>query len=415
MNDKLFRALHDVFKSRPPKRLGIAVSGGGDSVALLCLAAEYAKSHPIEIHAVTVDHGLRPAAKEEVRAVTKLCGNLGVPHHVEFWKNWSGEGNLMAQARNARYDLMSSWALENEVDTIAIAHTANDQAETMLMRLARGSGVDGLTGMMPRRIWQGVTWLRPLLRIHRRDLRLYLEQRNVTWIEDPTNENRDFERIRMRDALNVLEPLGLTTDTLVDVAYNMSKAREALDWQTFLATRDLAKVSHGAIAIDVRRYRTQQEEIARRMLVRALAWVSGRTYSPRRTAVLAAIDSIREGRNVTLDGCHIVHATDLIWIFREFNAVRDTTSMVGDSWDDRWTVEGPEDDDRLVVRALGEDGLKQLKDWRKINLPREALASSPSVWDEGVLIAAPVVGFGEGWTAELEGGNDSFYAAILSH
>ncbi|MEP6065183.1 MAG: tRNA lysidine(34) synthetase TilS, partial [Paracoccaceae bacterium] len=135
MDDKLFQALHDVLKSRPSKRLGIAVSGGGDSVALLCLVTEYAKSHPIEIHAVTVDHGLRPAAKDEVRTVTKLCGQLGVPHHVEFWQNWSGQGNLMAQARDARYDLMSNWALANDIDTVAIAHTANDQAETMLMRL----------------------------------------------------------------------------------------------------------------------------------------------------------------------------------------------------------------------------------------------------------------------------------------
>ncbi len=415
MTNKLFRALDEVLQPRPPQRLGIAVSGGGDSVALLCLAAEYAKTVPIEIHAVTVDHGLRQAAKDEVQMVTNLCGTLGVPHHVEFWQSWSGEGNLMAQARDARYDLMSGWAMANDVEAVAIAHTADDQAETLLMRLARGSGVDGLTGMVPRRVWNGVTWVRPLLRSQRRDLRHFLEERNIAWIEDPTNENRDFERIRMRDALRLLEPLGLTTDKLVDVAYNMSKAREALDWQTFLETRDIAKVSHGAVAIDLRRYRTLPQEIARRMLINALSWVSTNIYSPRRAAVQNAIDAIRDGQNTTLDGCHIVHRSELVWVFREYNAVKDLTCQVGDAWDNRWTIEGPDDDESLVVRALGNVGLAQLKDGRDFDLPREALASSPSVWDEGALIAAPVAGFGEGWTAELEGGNDSFFAAILSH
>lgn len=174
MSEKLLAAIADQFTPRPPKRVGVAVSGGGDSVALLCLIADFARDQDIEVHAVSIDHGLREAAADEVRAVTELCGRLGVPHHVEYWRTWEGKGNLMAEARRARYALLADWGAANGVDTIAIGHTADDQAETLMMRLARGSGVDGLSAMAPRRISDGITWLRPLLNIQRRELRYYL-------------------------------------------------------------------------------------------------------------------------------------------------------------------------------------------------------------------------------------------------
>ena len=136
---------------RPPERIGVAVSGGGDSVALLCLIADFAKSQPMEVHAISIDHGLREAAAEEVRTVTELCGRIGVPHHVEYWQSWQGKGNLMAEAREARYGLLSDWAQANGISMIALGHTANDQAETLMMRLARGSGVDGF-GLIVRRV-----------------------------------------------------------------------------------------------------------------------------------------------------------------------------------------------------------------------------------------------------------------------
>ena len=415
MSGHLLQAIADLLMPRPPKRIGVAVSGGGDSVALLCLIAEFARSQPMEVHAVSIDHGLREAAADEVRTVTELCGRLGVPHHVEYWQSWRGDGNLMAEARTARYSLLSDWAEANGVSTMALGHTANDQAETLMMRLARGSGVDGLSAMSARRVSGGVTWLRPLLSIHRRELRYYLQERGEIWVEDPTNENRDFERIRMRDALRLLEPLGLSTDTLVDVAQNMSKAREALDWQTFIAARDIARVSFGAVAIDLRRFRTLPDEIARRMLVRAIMWLSGSTYPPRRATVMNALMATRDGRGFTLDGCQILREKELIWVLREANALKDSACEVGDTWDDRWYVNGPEDDPDIQVRALGEDGLKQVDDWRSHDIPRAVLAVTPGVWEGDSLIAAPLAIRTEGWTAELEGGKDAFFAALLSH
>lgn len=415
MSGHLLQAVADQLMPHPPERLGVAVSGGGDSVALLCLLAEFAKSKPIDLQVITVEHGLREAAVEEVRGVTDLCARLGVPHHVEYWTGWDGTGNLQDRARDARYQIMADWAMQNDIHMIAVAHTANDQAETLMMRLARGAGVDGLSAMTARRVRHGVTWLRPLLRIHRRDLRNYLLGIDVPWFEDASNENRDFDRIKMRDALRLLEPLGLTVDTLVQVAHQMSKVREALDWQTFIAARDVTRVTHGAIAFDMRRCRTLPEEILRRLLIRGVMWLSADIYPPRRDTGLRAVKALRDGRAMTLEGCQLVRDGDLMWLFREYNAVKDLTAEVGDLWDNRWYITGPEDDPGLVVRALGEDGMAQVTDRIDNALPRAALLSSPSVWEGATLVAAPLVREDEGWTAELEGGQDAFFAALLSH
>ncbi len=122
-----------------PKRLGVAVSGGGDSMALLDLMIWHAREMGFDVEAVTVDHGLRAEARDEIALVRAYCDAQGVPHSVLAW-SWDGEGNLQAAARNARYSLIAEWAREREIDTVALGHTQDDVAETFLMRLARRAG-----------------------------------------------------------------------------------------------------------------------------------------------------------------------------------------------------------------------------------------------------------------------------------
>ncbi|WP_299283572.1 tRNA lysidine(34) synthetase TilS [uncultured Tateyamaria sp.] len=411
----LLEAIAEQLSGRPPERLGVAVSGGGDSVALLAALVEHVKGTGTELSVITVNHGLRPEAKEEVALVTDLCARWNLSHHVEYWKGWSGEGNLQSTARDARYELMADWAYGNGVTHIALGHTADDQAETFIMRLARGAGVDGLSAMAPRRVRYGVTWVRPFLRIERSALRTYLTAAQLSWCEDPSNENPDFERVRVRDALTVLGSLGVHTDTLVDVAHNMSQAREALDWQTFLAARETATIRHGVVAMDLRSFRMLPDEIRRRLLIHAVRWTSGSAYAPRRAAVAHALAAVRASETVTLDGCQITVENDIVWVFRELNAVKDFVSEVGDLWDDRWLVSGPEDDPDIEVRALGYDALSEVEGWRDLGLPRAAMAAMPSVWYDQTLMAVPVTGVDPDWTAELDNGQDAFFAALLSH
>lgn len=411
----LLDAIEKLLSGHLPERLGVAVSGGGDSVALLAALVEFTKKNTMDLHVITVDHGLRPETKHEIALVTDMCARWELPHHVEFWSGWKGQGNLQAAARDARYGLIADWAYGNQITHVALGHTADDQAETFLMRLARGAGVDGLSAMSPRRVQHGITWVRPFLRIERSALRTYLRAARLDWCEDPSNENRDFERIRVRDALTVLGSLGVQTEALVDVAQNMSRAREALDWQTFLAAQDATTLIYGAIAIDLHKFRMLPAEIARRLIVHAITWIANSTYPPRRDAVATVLRAVRSLSGATLDGCQIAVENDVIWVFRELNALEDVTCEVGDMWDDRWLVTGPEDDPDIEVRALGYEQLSDIPDWRALGAPRAALAVTPSVWYDDRMIAAPVVRHDPEWVAELDGGQDAFFAALLSH
>src|SRR5690606_38404014 len=156
-----------------PERIGVAVSGGSDSMAALHLLTAFG----LKVEAATVDHGLRPEAATEAETVARACAALSVPHETLRWTDGpAATGNLMEQARLARYRLLAGWALRRGLTQVAIAHTADDQAETFLMRLAREAGLDGLAGM--RSTWEqdGVTFIRPLLVIGRADLRGYLSR-----------------------------------------------------------------------------------------------------------------------------------------------------------------------------------------------------------------------------------------------
>ncbi|WP_223420738.1 tRNA lysidine(34) synthetase TilS [Tateyamaria pelophila] len=399
----------------PPKRLGVAVSGGGDSVALLSVLVAYARDHDIELHVITIDHGVRPEAAREIAFVRDLCAKWNLSHDVAHWTEWDEQGNFQAAARAARYALMADWARDRKIAHIALGHTADDQAETFLMRLARSAGVDGLSAMAPRRISHAVTWIRPFLQTDRATLRAHLKASQLQWCEDPSNENRDYQRIKARDALKVLNTLGISVESLGQVTQNMARARDALMWQTFIATRDMVKIRHGVIAIDIRGFLAQPEEIGRRLLTHSVQWVSGSVYGPRGPAIARALASVRAGATTTLDRCQVMTKNGVVWVFREYNAVRDTVCAITQNWDDRWRVTGPQEGRALEVRALGFEALNRFEDWRGIGLPRAALASSPSVWYKEELIAAPIVMPDAEWKAELEYGVDTYFAALLSH
>ncbi|MEP2641960.1 tRNA lysidine(34) synthetase TilS [Roseobacter sp.] len=403
----------------PPVDLGVAVSGGGDSVALLHLLDDFARTHGIALHVITIDHGLRPEAATEAVQVAQLCQHLGWPHTIARWTDWNGQGNLQKAARDARYRLIADWARDTGLNTVALGHTLDDQAETVLMRLGRGAGVDGLSAMAPRRLSQGVTWIRPLLSVSRDALRHDLQRRGATWIDDPSNEDTKFDRVKMRKALELLEPLGIDKTALGQVAFNMARARDALGWQAFLDARRIATTHAGAVQIDWRIYRTLPDETARRILISAILWISGSTYGPRRRPVLNLIEGLKHGTGGTVDGCQAWRNRDALWIVREHRPVRDLTGPADALWDGRWRLWGgplpAEADADLHVAAVGPEGITSVPDWRATGLPREVLISTPGVWRGAELVAAPLAGWSNGWQAEIIGNEEGFFAALLTH
>ncbi|MFK7867666.1 MAG: tRNA lysidine(34) synthetase TilS [Roseobacter sp.] len=416
MSDSLKDRVAASFLPHPPEKLGLAVSGGSDSTGLLYLLHEIADDYSIDLSVVTVDHGFRVEAIREIAHVAARCAELDVNHTVLRWRDWDGQGNKQDAARRARYALMTDWAKARQIQTMALGHTSDDQAETVLMRLARGSGVDGLTAMVPRRIKNGVVWLRPLLGTGREELRDYLNQRGISWCDDPTNEDDRYDRIKARKALAILKPLGIDASSLGQVASNMSRARDALDWQAFLEARKMVKVRAGALAIDWRGYRTLPDEIARRLLVNALLWIGGAEYPPRRRSVAQAMDLLKNTPSATLEGCMLRRIDDTLWIFRELNAVAQHRTPISEPWDGRWEATGPDtDDDNLQMAPLGEEGILLCPFWRDEGLPRDLLTASPAIWSGATLVAAPLAGFAQGWSTTIAKGEDAFFAALLSH
>ena len=266
---------------------------------------------------------------------------------------------------------------------------------------------------MPARRWHnGITLVRPVLGVSRADLRSELERRDVGWIDDPTNDNMAYERVRVRKALVGLADLGIDAATLSTVADNMASARKALDWQSYIAAREVARIEFGDVVFDRKRWRVLHDEISRRLLRQALNWVSGAHYGARQTALAATLAAIKDGTGITLHGCQVVTDKTSIRIFREYSAVRMTTCGEGAYWDARWQVQGPWERG-LHVGPLGDAPLRNIEGWRDMGRPRAAIAASPAIWRKTELIAAPHAMAASPWRAELANGAESFFTQLM--
>ncbi|MEH6834727.1 tRNA lysidine(34) synthetase TilS [Falsihalocynthiibacter arcticus] len=393
LHDKeLQKALAEKLAPFVGRTLGLAVSGGSDSRALLELAADWARETNSELLVATVDHGLRKEARNEAKWVGEICAQRGIPHDILVWDNWDGQGNLQAQARRARYHLIAEWAVAGGVATVALGHTADDVAETFLMRLARSSGVDGLARMRSEFEREGMLFTRPLLSMRRESLRMFLRERGATWVEDPSNQDSRFERVKMRSVLRELEACGLETKKITQVAENLKQASIALKTYAAKEAEAAMKVEDGDALLDWEQLKKMPEDIQRRLLIGALSWVSPSEYSPRSRALTQVFAQLTDQGTSTLSGCILTLKSNEIRIFRELSAVSEPVETHGSAafdWDNRWHISGgfPE---HARVGALGEQGLAACPEWRASGRKRQSLLSSPSVWVGAELVAAPL-------------------------
>ncbi len=287
----VLRAMLGRLDAVAPPALGVAVSGGGDSLALLLACAEWRAADPDRrLEACTVNHGLRPEAAEEARTVAALCARLTVPHRTLCWTS-APAGNVAAAARDARAALLSAWARDRALDATALGHTQDDQAETLLLRLARGSGLDGLSSMREDARRDGARWLRPALALPRAALRALLRHRRQGWFDDPTNEDLTHDRPKARRALTALAPLGLAPATLADTAARLAEDADLLRTLTRDLTRRIATLgAAGEIRLDRHGYREAPPQLRRRLLARLLRLIPSAPHPPRH-ASLAALDA----------------------------------------------------------------------------------------------------------------------------
>ena len=264
---------------RGAKGLVLAVSGGPDSTALMALVAAWQERPPALV--VTVDHGLRPDAADEAAMVVANAKRLGLPARIVKAGTIAGRGNLQAAARAARYGLLADAARGAGHDTIVTAHHRDDQAETFLLRLARGSGVYGLAAMAQRTELDGLMLARPLLGVSRQALASVARASGLAFVDDPSNADMRYDRVRMRQLLPSLAGHGLTGERLSETAGRLGRAAEAIDGEaTKILKQGVTVDDFGVVRGDPAPFMAAHPEIGLRALARLLQAVSGSHYTP---------------------------------------------------------------------------------------------------------------------------------------
>jgi len=288
-----------------PGRLGVAVSGGPDSLALLLLAQA---AFPGRAEAATVDHGLRPESSGEARSVARVCADLGVPHATLADSEASIAGaSAQSQARSLRYRLLAGWAGERDIRLLATAHHMDDQAETVLMRLARGSGLAGLAAVRPRRDEGELAILRPLLGWRRVELATIVAEAGLAAVDDPSNRSDAYDRTRFR-ALLAANGL-LEAPRLAASAAHLAEAEEALAWAADREWAARAAQEGTALTLDPTGL---PPELLRRLVARAIGTVRG-DPGWRRDKLAPAIAELLDGGRVNLGGVQI--SAGRLWRF----------------------------------------------------------------------------------------------------
>jgi tRNA(Ile)-lysidine synthase len=321
----------------------LAVSGGSDSTALLVLAARWAKKRKRgpKLLAVTVDHGLRAEAKREAAAVKRLARRLGVPHRTLRWGGRKPKTGLQEAARIARYSLLAQAALRAGYDHILTAHTLDDQAETVLFRLARGSGLTGLAGMahasaVPIGGDTAVFLVRPLLRVPKSRLVATLKAAGISHSEDPTNRDPRFTRVRWRSLMPALAQEGLDARGLTRLAMRVRRAEATIEFAVGAARAALAPApwpERGPIAFEAARFGNLPAEVALRLLGRAIAQ-TGNEGSVELAKLEELYEALRQARKPlrrTLAGALITLMSDRLTVERAPARRRRTVRAAGNS------------------------------------------------------------------------------------
>ena len=330
------------------RHVALAVSGGSDSTALMRLAADWARTHHpgLVLSVLTVDHGLRAESAEEAARVAGWAAELGLPHHLLRWEeDPKPDTGIQARARAARYGLMAAWCRTHAATALLTGHTLDDQAETVLMRLSRTMSPDSLAGIRPVGDWDGLPLLRPLLRVKRQALRDWLSHLGQPWIDDPSNEDTRFERVRARRSLAAMTPA--TTQRLATLAESSAGLAAMLErmagrWIALSLREHDAGICHVA-ADDFRGIPAALQE---RILAMIIACYGGGQATPEADELRRLAQWACSGEGAvrsTLGGALLGRRKTGFWVTREPSRIDGSPQSVPESgkllWDKRFLVE----------------------------------------------------------------------------
>ena len=396
--DRLMGALAP-FETSP--NIAVAVSGGGDSMALCLLAGAWVRQIKGRVTAVTVDHGLRAESAAEARQVGQWLGEHDIPHVTLRWEGPKPRSRLQAAARQARYGLLEAWCRDAGILHLLLGHTQDDQAETVLMRAGRATGVEGLAGMSAIVERQHVRILRPLLGLTRESLRVLLGENGLSWIEDVSNNDEAFTRVRVRRAIAAAPGVSSRLNMVAEVA---GRARAVMEAATAAAGACCVHVHPAGFArLNLHAFRALPNHLARLLLARLTASVGGRESLAKRESVVRAQNAIAwdpEWRGLTLSGCRLIHTKgDQVLICREDRNLPIPESIQLESpvvWDNRFVISVSSDrpiHSSLRLAPLGRLGWEEIKGLRpslaQLPIPSAVRCGLPALWDEGGVLEVP--------------------------
>ncbi|OEY87180.1 tRNA lysidine(34) synthetase TilS [Wolbachia pipientis] len=322
-------------------KVAVAVSGGVDSVTLIHLMINLMRRN-ISI-ALTVDHGLRPESKDEALCVSSYVKQLGAAESfVLNWKKENITGNIQSQARKARYKLLTEWCKSNSIKYLFVAHNKNDQAETFLLRLERGSGIDGLSSMDYKSYFNDICILRPLLDFNRSDIEQYAKFYKLQWIEDKSNQDLKYRRTLYRNLLKVTDNKEMLIQRICLTTLHMKRIIKALMYYTYLAFDNYVNIHElGYIEIKLDAFYQLPEEIAMRVFLYSIMVIGNKYYKPRYSNFISIFNNTKiQDINCTLSSCKIRKYKENILVIKEPSSIKEISMKLPCSeavlWDNRF-------------------------------------------------------------------------------
>lgn len=304
-------------------KIAVAVSGGGDSIALALLLKEFCKNNRLPLVALTVDHGLRPESANEAAQVALWMKAADVPHQALKWMGEKPQTHIQELAREARYRLMADYCRKHNIKYLCLAHHADDQAETILFRLAKGSGIDGLGGMRGLAVYNNdLSLLRPLLTVRHDDLIAYNKSQKAEWVEDPSNQNIRYARARIRNSFDVLEKDGLTVERLCRLAERLQNVSQIISEITDNEYKNnIIYINTERIEIKYNQLSSCHIEIVSRIIIKAIEhFYPDKNYPARLEDVERLAGRLKHDtgfRGATLAGCIFRKKKNSLLVMRE--------------------------------------------------------------------------------------------------
>lgn len=419
------------------EKVAFAVSGGADSMFMCISLIPEMKARGTEVEVLIVDHGLRIGSYEEAVWVKQYLQNKFNYIKVEILNadiNKNSTSNIQAIARKARYKALLSYCKKKGICDLFIAHNLDDQAETIFMRIERGSGLDGVCGMKKLVIWDDVRIHRPILNVARSSIEVALSDAGWKWVDDPSNMDEKYSRVRVRKFLRIYPEYAMLIKRFGLLAENLQRT---YDFVTQDVSRETSKCIRfdklGFVEIDLNYFNKLHEELRLRIITNAINYVSFGYLKQRLESTLALLESIKFDKRIvvdgrfensrealseshakfeaaTLGGCEIVKKKGVLYIFKElkrkFGKEKDYFTSIDkeESFDGRFKVLSKCKERGYVVKHLGFEGYKWLRN--KVNLPKvvsnKIYQSLPVVYDCDEAKPIAVYGLYGDWELYIE-------------